>query len=314
MNLSAVDGKFLIKCFIGNNEQLTFSQVVGFPSREFFVNHVILCVLNFLLTFSSTFLNFITVFAYWRSTRLQRKMSYFLVMLLSLSDVGVGLICNSIFTAILTSHTLGYANCLLSTFWLVAIWIFPNMSLTTLFVLNFERYLGIIHPIFHVSKVTKRGLLTATVTLWLLIVVEVYVLFFEEKVLRVLVSLKICSFLVVLISFYVKIFVTGHGAAMRDASEHVERSRQKAVFVKKTKLAKSCLIVVSCNILCFLPAAVTSFAWQRSFFGLVLFSWSTTFVLMASTLNSVIFFWRNQILRSEAKTILRETFLCRLVE
>lgn len=113
MNLSAVDGKFLIKCFIGNNEQLTFSQVVGFPSREFFVNHVILCVLNFLLTFSSTFLNFITVFAYWRSTRLQRKMSYFLVMLLSLSDVGVGLICNSIFTAILTSHTLGYANCLL---------------------------------------------------------------------------------------------------------------------------------------------------------------------------------------------------------
>ena len=313
MNLSAVDGKFMIKCLIGNNEQW-FSQIVGFPSREFYVNHVILCVLNLLLTFSSTFLNFITVFAYWRSTRLQKKMSYFLVMLLSLSDLGVGLICNSIFTVILTSHTLGYSNCLLSTFWLVAIWIFPSMSLTTLFVLNFERYLGIIHPIFHVSKVTKRGLLTATATLWFLIVVEVCALFFEEKILRVLVSLKICSFLVALISFYVKIFVTGRGAAMRGTSEHADRSRQKAVFVKKTKLAKSCLIVVSCNMFCFLPSAVTSFAWKRSFFGLVLFSWGTTFVLMASTLNSVIFFWRNQILRSEAKTILRETFLCCLVE
>lgn len=311
MNLSSVDEKFMETCFISN--KLEFSQIVSFPSREFYVNHVILCVVNFLLTLSTTFLNFITVFAYWRSSQLQRKISYFLVMLLSLSDLGVGLICNSTFTVILTSHVLGYANCLLTTFWLVAIWSLPNVSMTTLFVLNLERYLGIIHPIFHVSKVTKRGLLTTTVTLWFLIVVEICTLFFDEKVLRLLLCLKICFFLTILISVYVKIFVTGREAAASETSNsECERSRQK-VFVKKTKLAKSCLIVVVCNILCFLPSAVTSFAWQRAFFGIVLFSWSITFVLMASTLNSVIFFWRNKILRSEAKKILRQTFLCRLM-
>ena len=43
--------------------------------------------------------------------------------------------------------------------------------------------------------------------------------------------------------------------------------------------------------------------------GRIMWSWNITIILSSSTLNSVIFFWRNEILRKEAKKTLHQTFL-----
>ena len=121
----------------------------------------------------------------------------------------------------------------------------------------------------------------------------------------------ICIFLIILIFIYAKIFRAGRETARNRISD--DGTVSKKAFLRNIKLAKSCLIVLCCTFFCFLPMAITS-SMTNSFskldlVGRIMWSWSITLIFSSSTLNSVIFFWRNEILRNVAKTILRQTFL-----
>lgn len=80
-----------------------FSVIVDFPSETYFLIHVIACVLNVTLTIATVFLNSVTVLAYWISSKQKEKVSNFLIMLLSLVNLGVGTIGPSLFTLLLAS-------------------------------------------------------------------------------------------------------------------------------------------------------------------------------------------------------------------
>ena len=46
-------------------------------------------------------------------------------------------------------------------------YIFVTMSLSILFTMTIDRYLGVLHAIFHRSKVTRKRLLISPLALWL---------------------------------------------------------------------------------------------------------------------------------------------------
>ena len=100
------------------------------------VNHVILCVLNVFLSFSTTFLNAMTMFAYWRSSQLQKKTSYFLIMLLSLSDFVVGAVCNPVYAVLLIKDVRQDPDCLLAAVFPIISFALFGISFTVLFLLN----------------------------------------------------------------------------------------------------------------------------------------------------------------------------------
>lgn len=302
MNITYVDENFLWVCLMSNG---AFSYFVDVSPP--IVNHVMVCILNVLLSFSTTFLNAVTVLAYWKSSRLQKKTSYFLVMLLSISDLVVGAVCNPIFAVLLVKDLERDTNCPLAAVFLIITFTLFGMSFTTLFLLNLERYLSVIHPIFHRHKVTKFRLLIASFVMWCVVAMNACILIVDEELGKIILSSEICIFLLVLIFIYGKIFRVGRETVRNRISG--DGTTSKKAFLPNIKLAKSCLIVVCCNFLCFSPMAITNFLWKLPLDGKILWSWSSTLVLSSSTLNSVIFFWRNQILRSEAKTILRQTFL-----
>ena len=305
--------KFVQFCFVKDAE---FDFVVAFPSQKYYINYVVCIVINVFLTLSTTFLNGTTVFAYWKSSQLKKKTQYFVVMLLSLNDLGVGMLCNSSYTVLLLREILGYENCNLTVVSTMCSLTLSGMSFMTLFLLNIERYFGIVHPIFHQSQITKRRLFAAAMCMWCLCVIESGVVFVSRKAGNLAISSVITLLLIILGWIYFKIFRTMRKVASVTAPccENVElasristASCQKRTLQKK-KQAKGCLIVFVCTFCCFLPLAVTS-AVERSPLSVIGFTvWSMTLVYMSSSLNSVIFFWRNQTLRGEAQKVLRQVF------
>ena len=268
--------------------------------KGYYINHVICFEFNILIMVSSTVLNTITVLAYWKSSQLRKKTSYFLIMLLSLSDLGTALGSSSIYSIILLRDMLGYESPSLSLALITLIFVFSGMSYSILCVLNIERYLGIVHPLFHRNHVNKPRVLKGIIVLWFSNAIVGFITVLDPTVGKFVVGTTNCLNLTILIVVYVKIFLTGGRTV-------VGNTQQKA-FLRKIKLAKSCLIVVVCCYVCFLPTALKQFLTHTRFVEIVLTSWTTILLFANSTLNSVIFFWRNQILRKEAKSILRQIF------
>lgn len=304
MNLTSERSKFLRVCTVNNAE---FFLVVDFPSIGYLINYFFICVVSVLLTFSTIFLNALTVLAYSRSPQLQKKTSYFLVMLLALNDLAVGTVCNTTFTIFLLTDLLGYKNCSLFSAFLLSMYCLSGVSFASVFMLNVERYLSIIHPIFHRNKATKRSLLKATLVVWFIFGMQVCIYVSNIKIGRTITSITIVLSLIILMFMYVKIFLRGRGNTVRPTSANSDASRKG--FLRNIKQAKSCLIVLGCTFLSFLPLGITGFLEKNLFVIMVMWYWSGTLVLMGSTLNSVIFFWRNQTLRNEAKKIIHQTFL-----
>lgn len=72
-------------------------------------------------------------------------------------------------------------------------------------------------------------------------------------------------------------------------------------FLMKFKLAKSCLVVVLCSFVTYFLPAILQRLPLGDFDKLVLNGWCVFLLLSNSTLNSLIFFWKNKILRKEGK-------------
>ena len=274
--------------------------------KGYYINHVICFQFNVLIIFSSTILNTTTVLAYWKSSQLRKKTSYFLIMLLSLSDLGTALGCSLFHSITLLRNMLGLENSSLTSPFIILTYVFSGMSYSILCVLNIERYLGIVHPLFHRKKVNKARVLKAIVLFWLGCLIVGSLILLDTKIGNFVLGTSMSLNLTILITIYVKIFLTGGGTATKNFSG--SGNTQLKAYLRKIKLAKSCLIVVGCSYVCFVPTAVMPFLPDVPFVYIVLRAWTANLLFANSTVNSVIFFWRNKILRNEAKLIFSQYF------
>ena len=277
-----------------------FKRLIRFPSKLYFINVVFVCVVNILLAASTISLNAVTLVAYWRSQKLREKKSYFLIALLSLNDLTIGLFGSPGVVALTVQTLLKVNEC---TSFIVVELIASSLiaiSFVTLFLLNVERYLCIAYPIFHRNNVTTLRLFGSALVLWTLAILHVLSRLFMDVATRYLRSVFLISFTVLSGCMYAYIF-----RASRKTANVGRLQNRTTRSMNDYKLAKSCAMVVCCSIVCFIPVAVTSFLRPREdkvVFALAL--WSNALVFAGSSANSVIFFWRNRVLRHEAKKII----------
>ena len=281
-----------------------------FPSNAYYINYTILLVLNIFLVISTTFLNSVTILAYMKSALLKSKTSYFLIMLLSVNDLLVGVFANGSFVLIRVVTIIGYRKC---EIYILAAFIvfFTSMSIMTLFGLNIERYLSILHPFYHRTKVTKSKLLKMIVGSWLLVIVLSLSRFVFGKIMN-----KMSSTLLVFIAFltlyiYAAIYITVRRRprvtiARRTEEQATETEEQEqrtnlTKWMQNIKMAKSCAIVVGLTYTCNVPFVVVVF-----FSTANLNPWCFTTMLSVSSLNSLVFFWGNPVLRQEAKKLFKK--------
>ena len=288
----------------------------GFDKRlpqKVIVNQIALLIFGVLLAISTILLNTVTIITYWKSTRLMRKKTHFMIMVLSSNDLTVGISSNVMFLLSLWSeYSSGITQCHLYAYEFYLLVISSGCSLMTLVIMSLERYAAIRYPFYHRTKVTKGLLIKCLLFLWIHVGFLAIMSNWFFIILFCVIIPEICLSIVLLFLIYGRIFRTAH----RQFSVRVQQVRQTASqeqqdFPQNKKLAKSCLIAVLSFSFCYLPLVlikiidefIVSINPDPDF---ILTRWSAAFILLNSSLNSIVFFWKIKMLRKEAFIVLKK--------
>ena len=271
-----------------------------------YIQLIFLSVVNIIFTFSGIVSNTLVIASFWKSSQLRKKLCHFMIMVLSCFD--------------LVAVVLQYPGILLYLiFWLrhdydllpkTAIYldianIFLGLSFLALLVMNIERYLGAYYPIFHRTSVTRRRLLTFLAIL----------LFPTTVVCTISKNDLVISgpvFLIIFLVLYLPPFMFVNFKLFIIARKvHCERavSPEKSMTfhtASKNNISTG-LWVVAFLILLYIPTIfLIAFNLAKKSTSTLRLSyiWGYTFASMNCTLNSLIFFWKNKVLRTEGIKIL----------
>ena len=279
-----------------------YVMALNIPTQMYYINYVVGLICNTLMVISGTILNSATILAYWKSPQLRNKSSYFLIMLLSVLDLTVAVVGNVFFVLSLAFTLHGNPNCTAIILHEILTFFIVGLSLSTLLVLNIERYTCILHPFFHRTKMTKLKLLGLLVLFWSFVcLVTLSNPILGDYAARLTTSIALLSDIVFTVCIYISICHAVRRATSNPAQANVNRIKN----LQNLKMAKSCAIVVACTVICFLPFAIVRFLEASVFTISFLEVWAKTLTLLSSSSNSLLFFWRNPILRKEAKAVLK---------
>ena len=274
------------------------------------VHASVLCIVNFLLMLAGIFLNSVVIISLGRSSQLRKKLCYFMILVLSCFDLAVVAVNHPILIiSIILSCTGNFIGEFVAAAPLITIQL-GGLSLFALLMLNLERFLAISYPFFHQSSVTKTRIKICFV-FWIIVQVGMSpLLHFYEKTKNVLISVFAFLLLCAFIYSNYKILVI---AKTKLQDERIERvgtytsatSQRRKRGKKKLKNILTCSLAVGCFFVCSLPQIIFS-VWRTTSNtpwydrqALLLSFWCNTIVFMNSTLNCLIFFWKNSVLRRE---------------
>ena len=217
-----------------------------------YVQSIFLCVVNVIFTCAGTFLNLLVIVSFWRCPpHLQKKLCYFMIMVLSVFD----------FLVVITNHPVLILRLVL---WLkekndllaqVQIYehissVFIGFSIMALLVMSIERYLGAYHPFFHRKSLTRRRLLTLLTLLFI----------FPSVLAVISTNNLVISYATVLIIFFIIVFppFVFFNYKLFMISRKVRRNNATATEASGVHLnvrnISSCLLSVGCLVLVYIPA------------------------------------------------------------
>ena len=156
MNASEESNAFLTVCNIAEGSITVIHQ---FPNKEHAYNRIVILVINFVLLFPTILLNGVSVITIKKSSYLNSKVCYFVILLQSVVDLGVGLISLPLFVYGLMTPFQKIRNCTLMFLAFRTSFLPLGLSMATLSAMTMERYIGVLHPFQYQTKVTKKRIL-----------------------------------------------------------------------------------------------------------------------------------------------------------
>ena len=311
MNSSDVQDDFEISCQIFGK---TYFLITKLPSKHLLINHVSGIVVSSILIIPTVLLNAIAIKTILRSSQLYSKPCYFIILLQSVIDLAVGVLGIPLFILYLASGIGGFSNCYVSTLALQLTFLQVSVSEVTINVITLQRYLAILHPHFHRTKVTKKRLLI--VEAFGCVGVIILILFFRTTK-NTAGAVGVTLVFLFNAFAYTKIYLVVRKAARSRKQLQDLASDQKftrlILFFHNIKQAKSSFMVVICFfILVFLPTAIAGpfYASADKFEQLVIIIWINVLLQSNSSVNSVIFFWARPLLKTDALKILKNMNQC----
>ena len=269
-----------------------------------FIHLIFLCVVNIIFTISGIILNTLVVISFWKSSQLRKKLCHFMIMVLSCFDLLTVVTNSPALLIFLICWLLEDYDLLpmLVTYMHVS-GVFLAFPFFTLLVMSVERYLGVYYPIFHHTSVTRRRLLTL---LAILLVLSSLMLTNSRGGLVIsnplIIIILVALFLPPFIFVNFKLFIITR-KVQRERAVSMEKGKRKNL-----KNISTALWVVGCLVLFYIPTSVNiAFNVAGKSFNTIKFSsiWALTCWAMNCTLNSLIFFWKNKVLRTEGIKILK---------
>ena len=269
-----------------------------------YIQLIFLSVVNIIFTFSGIVSNTLVIVTFWKSPQLRKKLCHFMIMVLSCFDlVAVGTIYPGMLHYLISWLKEDYDLLLKMKIYLHIFEGDLGFSFLAFLVMNIERYLGAYYPIFHHTSLTKRRLLTLLA-----------ILLFPTTVLYIMSrNALIISDAVYLIAYNAlffppfmfvnfKLFIIARKVHRERAVSPGKRTKQN---FKNISMGLWAVVIL---MLSFLPSSfyIAFNLVEKSTNTLRLsFLWQLTSVTMNCTFNSLIFFWKNKVLRTEGIKILK---------
>ena len=274
---------------------------------------IFLCVVNIVFTFPGIISNTLVIASYWKSSQLRKKLCHFMIMVLSCFDL----------VAVVTNHPgalLYLISWLREDYDLLPTWrmylyfanVFLAFSFYVLLVTSVERYLGAYYPIFHRISVTKRRLLTLLAIL-LIFQITLNTIYINDIIISRSVG-SIIFFIVVFLPLAylnLKLFKISKKVRRRNVTSDEKGTRINLKSISTCVLVVACLLLLSIPTSIYIVFHINTENKQASNVRLSLI-WGRTIYTMNCTFNSLIFFWRNKVLRTEGIKVLK-TWKNRLV-
>ena len=277
-----------------------------------FINAVFLCLVNVIFMIAGLFLNSVVIISLRRSSQLRKKLCYFMILPLSCFDLAVVAIGHSIciFRTVLW-YMDKYEEETKLIEWMIVIHInVTGFSMSALLTLSVERFLALKYPFFHQTAVTKRRLVLFLTFLVVITASVALSLFFDRRtyVSATIACLLFVLLLLIYLNYIMYIIAKSKGEGQTITTTHSQQETKKQEL--NLKQISSCSMAVGCFFICSSPAIINrifhlisnTFLNDRS--DQAFHIWLSTLFDMNSTVNCLIFFWKNSILRREGmKTV-----------
>lgn len=148
-----------------------------------------------------------------------------------------------------------------------------------------------------------------TIVFWLFIMALRLAVFALGKGVNIMICtvfvFKLLSTLYIYIAIYITVRRRPRIRETGEAERWITQAINEKTKLQNIKLAKSCAIVVGVSMTCNIPFPIL-FSLPINDVFCVLVLWSMTIVLSSSSLNSLVFFWNNSVLRREAKRLFKK--------
>ena len=182
--------------------------IVQYPSQAHLINRISVCVFILLLMIPTVALNGVSVITIWKCPQLKQKISYFLLMMQSVTDLTVGLVSLPALGILgLSTVITGSVHCVGQVLMSRLISLLVLVSTLTLFTMTMERYFGVLHPLRHRTLITKKRILVFySCGTSLMFAIAISSIIFGNQMLSITISISMTILLFVSAFVYSKIF------------------------------------------------------------------------------------------------------------
>ena len=271
-----------------------------------YIQLVFLCVVNILFACSGIVLNTLVIASFWKSTQLRKQLCHFMIMVLSCFDLVAVIIYYPgilLYIILWLKQDYDLLRKLMIYFYVItAILGFPLLALL---VMSTERYLGAYYPVFHRTSVTRRRLL---IPLAMLVIYQTTLTVLATNDLVISTVVHTTAFVVIIFPPFLfinfKLFKISRKVRRRKAVSPEQR------IIINLKNTSSCLLSVACIVLLSIPGSVyivfnINTKMELTSNAGLSHIWASSILAMNCTFNSLIFFWKNKVLRIEGIKILK---------
>ena len=260
------------------------------------INLVFLAMVNGVFFFLGIFLNSVVIVALLRSRQHLKSLCSFMILVVTCFDLATVTICHPL---IITSSYIWstgdhdamniyhrikkYSNILF------------HFSFMALLVMNIDRYLAISYPLFHKLQVTKQRLM-ALLGVFLIIILIERVLAYENIfgiICYAAEAVLVGGFLVIIFIVNYKIYKIAKTAR-----------RGLVTGISTCILAIACFVLFSSPLIIYSAIQFTPEILHKDN-GMLFGLWASTFACINSSVNCLIFFWKDRSLRREGMEVMK---------
>ena len=273
---------------------------------------VVNCVFNAFLCLTTIVLDIITVQALRKTSSLPKTLKT-LLLSLAVSDLGVGLLVQPLYVAILVmeidQNTNGTAYNSVHNAYLIQKKVLVSASHLGIFALTFDRFLAIQLHLRYQELVTHKRVVAAVISIWVFSASISFLRQLYDSFIMGAVILVVCVIITGLL--YCKIYaaVRHHRNQMRALQVQQElRNGEKAANAERLrKSALTTFYVYVVYLVCYLPISCVLFAKTNGETVLLSHLWyfTLTLVFLNSSLNPLIYCWKMRHIRQTVMDILR---------